>query len=87
MAAAVVAGALLLGAMTLVSRCGVTRTARRAAVAMALLTGLAAGIFRLTWGTQAYGLSERVLLGLGMGWICALATRALVTSAPDAAAG
>ena len=86
-AAAVLAGALLLGAMTLVSRCGVTRTARRAAVAMALLTGLAAGIFSLTWGTQVYGLSERVLLGLGMGWISALATRAFVTSAPNAAGG
>jgi hypothetical protein len=86
-AAAVLAGALLLGAMTLVSRCGLTRTARRAAVAMALLTGLAAGIFRLTWGTQAYGLSERVLLGLGMGWISALATRALIASARNAAAG
>ena len=78
---------LLLGAMTLVSRCGLTRTALRAAVAMALLTGLAAGIFSLTWGTQVYGLSERVLLGLGMGWISALATRAFVTSAPNAAGG
>jgi hypothetical protein len=76
-AAAVVAGALLLAAMTLVSRYGLTRTTRRAACAMALLTGLAAGIFRLTWGTAVYGLSERVLLGLGMGWISALATRAL----------
>jgi hypothetical protein len=86
-AAAVLAGALLVGAMTLVSRCGVTRTARRAAVAMALLAGLAAGIFRLTWGTQAYGLSERVLLGLGMGWISALATRAFIANAPNPADG
>jgi hypothetical protein len=85
-AAAVLAGALVLGAMTLVSRCGLTRTTRRAAVAIALLTGLAAGIFRLTWGTQVYGLSERVLLGLGMCWISALATRALIASPPNAAA-
>jgi hypothetical protein len=63
-AAALLAGALLLAAMTLVSRCGLTRTARRTAAAIVLLTGLAAGIFRLTWGTSAYGLSERVLLGL-----------------------
>jgi hypothetical protein len=55
--------------MTLASRCGVTRTARRAAIAMGLLTGLAAGVFALTWGTQVYGLTERVLLDLGMGWI------------------
>src|SRR5712691_5681883 len=86
-AAAVLAGALVLGAMTLVSRCGPARTARRAAVAMALLTGLAAVIFRLTWGTREYGLSERVLLGLGMGWISALAIRAFIASAPNAAAG
>ena len=86
-AAAVLAGALVLGAMTLVSRYGPTRTARRAAVAMALLTGLAAVIFRLTWGTREYGLSERVLLGLGMGWISALATRAFIVGAPNATAG
>jgi hypothetical protein len=85
--AALLAGALLLGAMTLVSRCGPTRTTRRAAVAMVLLTGLAAGIFRLTWGTPSYGLSERVLLGLGMGWISALATTAFVASARHAPAG
>ena len=72
-AAAVLAGALLLAAMTLVSRCGPTRSTRRAAAAMALLTGLAAAVFRLTWGTQLYGLSERVLLVLGTGWISALA--------------
>jgi len=86
-AAAVFAGALILAAMTLVSRYGVSRAARRAAVVMALLTGLAAGIFALTWGTEVYGLTERVLLGLGMGWISVLATRALVTSAPNAAGG
>jgi Protein of unknown function (DUF998) len=85
-AAAILGGALVLGAMTLVSRCGLTRTIRRAAVAMALLTGLAAGIFRLTWGTQLYGLTERVLLGLGMCWISALAARALIASPPNAAA-
>ena len=86
-AAAVFAGALLLAAMTLVSRYGVSRTARRAAVAMALLTGLAAGIFALTWGTEVYGLTERVLLSLGMGWVSVLATRALVASTPKAAGG
>lgn len=77
-AAAVLAGALLLAAMTLVSGRGVTRAARRAAGAMALLTGLAAAVFRLAWGTQVYGLSERVLLGLGMGWLSALAARRLL---------
>jgi hypothetical protein len=40
---------------------------------MALLTGLAAGFFKYTWGTGMYGVSERVLLGLGMCWISALA--------------
>jgi hypothetical protein len=86
-AAAVLAGALVLGAMTLVSGCGLTRTTRHAAIAMALLTGLAAVIFRLTWGTQVYGLSERVLLGLGMSWISALATRTFIASPPNTAAG
>jgi hypothetical protein len=86
-AAAVLAGALLLGAMTVVSICGPTRTARRLAVAMTLLTGLSAGIFRLAWGTQVYGLSERVLLILGMGWISALATRAFVAKAPSVTVG
>lgn len=84
-AAAVLAGALAIGAMTLVARCGVTQATRRAAVAIALLTALAAGIFTCTWGTQMYGLSERVLLGLGMCWISALAARALIAGLPDAA--
>jgi hypothetical protein len=86
-AAAVLAGALAIGAMTLVSRCGLTRASRRAAAAMALLTGLAAVILKYTWGTQVYGISERVLLGLGMCWISALAARALIANTPDAAAG
>jgi hypothetical protein len=73
--------------MTLVSRCGLTRATRRAAAAMALLTGLAAGIFKYTWGTPVYGISERVLLGLGMCWVSALAARALIASTPGAAAG
>jgi hypothetical protein len=85
-AAAVLAGALALSAMTLVSKCALTRATRRAAAAMALLTGLAAGIFKYTWGTQMYGISERVLLGLGMCWISALAARALIASPPPATA-
>jgi hypothetical protein len=72
-AAAILAGALAVGAMALVSRYGLTRATRRVAVAMALLTGLAAGFFKYTWGTGMYGVSERVLLGLGMCWISALA--------------
>jgi len=81
--AAVVAGALAIGAMTLVSRYGPTRATRRTAAAAALLTGLAAGAFRYTWGTQTYGVSERVLLGLGLGlgWISALAASALLVPA------
>lgn len=86
-AAAVLAGALAIGAMMLVSRCGLTWATRRAAAAMALLTGLAAGVFRYSWGTQVYGISERVLLGLGMCWISGLAARALIASTPDAASG
>jgi Protein of unknown function (DUF998) len=85
-AAAVLAGALAIGAMTLVSRFGLTRAARRAAAAMALLTGLAAGVFKFTWGTQVYGVSERVLLGLGMCWISALAIRALSQARRSSAA-
>ena len=77
-AAAVLAGALAIGAMMLVSRCSQARATRRAAAATALLTGLAAGILKYTWGTQVYGISERVLLGLGMCWISALAGRALI---------
>jgi hypothetical protein len=73
--------------MTLVSRCGPTRATRRAAAAMVLLTGLAAVILKYSWGTQVYGISERVLLGMGMCWISALAARALIAGTPDAAAG
>lgn len=78
--AAILAGALAIGAMTLVARFGPAPATRRAAAAMALLTALAAGIFRFTWGTQVYGISERVLLGLGMCWISVLAARALIQS-------
>ena len=76
-AATVVGGALAIGAMALVARYGPTRGARRAALVMALLTGLAAGVFRFTWGTPVYGLCERLVLGPGMCWISALATRTL----------
>jgi hypothetical protein len=34
-----------------------------------------------------YGLSERVVLGLGMCWISALAVRALIARTPAAADG
>jgi hypothetical protein len=85
-AAAILAGAMAIGAMALVSRHGLTRATRRVAVAMALLTGLAAGIFKYTWGTGMYGISERVLLGLGMCWISALAARTFfVRPLPSAA--
>jgi hypothetical protein len=85
-AAAVVAGGLAIGAMALVSRCGLTRATRRGAAAMALLTGLAAGVLKYTWGTQVYGISERIVLSLGMCWISALAIQALIASTPDAVA-
>ena len=51
--------------------------ARGAAIVLAPCTGLAAAVFRFTWGTPVYGLCERVVLGLGMCWILVLATRAL----------
>jgi hypothetical protein len=44
---------------------------------LALLTTAAAVVLRCTWGTPVYGLTERVVLGLGMGWISALAGSAL----------
>jgi Protein of unknown function (DUF998) len=62
-------------------------TAHTVVSQVALLTCLVAGIFKYTWGTQVYGISERVLLGLGMCWISALATRALIASTPDATTG
>jgi peptidoglycan/LPS O-acetylase OafA/YrhL len=79
-AAAVLAGALLLAAMALVFRSGVNPTTRRVTFVLALLTWSAAGIFRLLWGTHVYGLTERVLLALGMGWLSALAAGALMPS-------
>jgi hypothetical protein len=60
-----------------VARYGLTRRARRAAIVMVALTGLAAAVFRFTWGTPVYGLLERLVLGLGMGWVSALAAQAL----------
>jgi Protein of unknown function (DUF998) len=76
-ASTVAGGALAIAAMMLVARYGLTRRARRAAIVMAALTGLAAGVFRFTWGTPVYGLLERLVLGLGMGWISVLAARTL----------
>ena len=75
--ACVMGGALAIIAMTLVAVCGPTRRARRSAVMMALLTILAAIIFKYTWGSHVYGISERAVLGLGMCWISALAASAL----------
>ena len=76
-ASTVAGGALAIAAMLLVARYGLTRRARRAAIVLVPLTGLAAGVFRFTWGTPVYGLLERLVLGLGMGWISVLAARAL----------
>jgi hypothetical protein len=53
--ASIGAGALAIGAMALVAACGLTRAGRRTAAATALLTGVAAGFFRFTWGTGVYG--------------------------------
>ncbi len=75
--AAILAGGLAIGAMAVVSRYGPTKAARGVAGVMALLTGLAAVVFWRTWGTADYGVAERVLLGLGMAWISALAIAAL----------
>jgi hypothetical protein len=72
-ASTVVGGALAIGAMVLVASYGLTSRARHAAIVMALVTGLAAAVFRFTWGTAVYGLCERLVLGLGMGWISAQA--------------
>jgi hypothetical protein len=75
--AAILAGGLAIGAMALVFGHGPTKTVRRLAGLLALLTGVAAVIFWRTWGTPDYGVAERILLGLGMTWISALATTAL----------
>jgi hypothetical membrane protein len=77
-ASTVAGGALVIGAMVLVARYGLTRRARRTAAALALLTTMASVILRCTWGSPVYGLCERVVLGLGMCWISVLAARALI---------
>jgi Protein of unknown function (DUF998) len=71
--AAVIAGALLLGATVVIARCAASKRIRCAAIAIAVLIPLGVGVLRLTWGTHIYGLNERLLLGLGMGWLSALA--------------
>jgi hypothetical membrane protein len=76
-ASTVAGGALAIGAMLLVARYGLTPRARRAAAVLAPLTIAASVVLRCTWGTPVYGLSERVVLGLGMGWISAVAGSAL----------
>jgi hypothetical protein len=82
--ASIGAGVLAIGAMVLVAACGPTRATRRAAAATAVATVVAAVFFRFTWGTGVYGVSERVLLTLGMCWISALAFRTLVAATPSA---
>lgn len=71
--AAIAGGAMLFGAVCLVARCAESRTIRSAAIAVGGLSAVAAVALRLTWGTRVYGLNERLLLALGMGWLSTLA--------------
>jgi hypothetical protein len=77
-AAAVLAGTLAIGAMTLVSRCGLTRATRRAAAAMALLTGLAAG--SASWPGRCMGSAN----GSSWAWACAGSPRSPSKRSPQA---
>ena len=72
--AAVIGGGMLFGAMGLVARRAASRAVRSTAIAVGVLTAAGAVALRLTWGTHVYGLNERLLLALGMGWLSALAT-------------
>jgi len=82
--AVVIGGAMLFGAMGLVARCAASRTIRSTAIAVGALSAAGAVALRLTWGTHVYGLNERLLLALGMGWLSILATlRWRARSVPD----
>ncbi len=71
--ATLVGGAGLIAAMLLVARRGAAGRQRHLAGGAFLLTGGAAVVFRLCWGSPLYGLAERLVLAPAVLWVAALA--------------
>ena len=71
--ATIVGGGAVLAAMSVVARWGPVRTDRLVGGATAAVTAVAAIVFPFTWGSQLYGVIERVLVVTAAGWIGLLA--------------
>jgi Protein of unknown function (DUF998) len=76
-AATIVGGVAVLGCMALAVAQEPSGAWRRTTLALFLATIVAAVTFRQAWGTSIYGALERVVLGVPMLWVTALAARAL----------
>jgi hypothetical membrane protein len=71
--AAILAGALLLGAIALVARDAPRDDDRRASRLIGAASVAAIAAFPFLWGTRLYGLTELFLLGNAVTWLLALA--------------
>lgn len=71
--AAIAGGAMLVAAMVLVARYAPRRRERVSAATVLGLALLGIAVFPFLWGTFVYGLVERALLALAVGWLVTLA--------------
>lgn len=78
--ATVVGGAAVLVAMVLTARHTASDPVRRWSAGGAIGTVIAAGLFRLTWGSAYYGAIERAVLILPITWLTTIAALALLTA-------
>lgn len=70
-------GAALMLAMLLVARYAPLRSSRAAATTLTAVTAAGIIVFRFTWGSSIYGLVERGLLAIAVGWLVSLALQSL----------
>ncbi|MEY2454300.1 MAG: hypothetical protein QOD92_3874 [Acidimicrobiaceae bacterium] len=71
--ATIIGGIAIITAMTIVGVRSPRLAARRGSLPCAVLTCATAFAFRYAWGSPVYGLVERAMLALAMGWLAWIA--------------